>query len=1397
MKRLLTASFLCMFAVIHAADLDKNATFVRLSSMTASPKIDGVIEYGEWDLASTSFGGISNKTGLLTRRENNFRFGYDSGKMYFAMTSVMPIPPQYMTGDDKVEFIIVAPGGKKTTIVIDSEGKGEIPDGVVFANRLEPSIFNRYRNKCWTIEASVPLEVLGAKAFEDGSEWRLQMIRHWSNDKESGYWHHPEKCGGMGVFMPDSKAPVISFDGFGNNGYEASGNYQWTYRLENPTNAEIDLYSDSYMHGVSGEATLDINNPNFVGNAKVYRIFNESMKGFSTVVKPGKKEYFLRYEMALFPGSKRFLFSKIYNRKDNTLYYQRAFLWDLRAALLAARYQDKTGLPYLNAAFYPSFGNKLRVAATFNKKYPIYAAEIQTKDSAGKVLWETRRDGGGKPLEDFEDETVLKGLPLGDYTVTLTSTDAKGKKIKHIKTFSMRKFPWHDQNIGRERVIIPPFKPLKLDRKKQRISALLTGYRQGGGLWDEIIAEGENILTAPVHFFLDGKPVIPGKAKLISQEDDRIVYESKAEVGNVTFTFNLDYDYDGFCKVTVRAVPDGKVPVSDFGFHVPLKNSVVKYYNGLNKSGRRDGDAPDLTLASGEGELGMPGVICRNGMLPNYVWLGGVYKGFCWIIDSSKDCSFSFDKMNWNLRRDGDTVSFRQYFVNKPTEWSTPKEWIVGFEPTPVKPRNEKYLAMTGWMYDYEVPTGADHGDMRSDPLSDIGRLDYPLNSIQEIDSSFYDLLFASRNGETPPEEKRIAIAREYVERNKERLAKEMPLIDPKRLFRGMLDKRMWGKRYFLHYQLPTLYSHRWPEAEMYKAEWMPWDYPVDDAADEYLANQTSSHTDFLLYKMRKEVRRGYDGMNFDTFALGGGFNTVVGAGARYKKGKVPFMTNEIMYRIVPEGIHGGKLLFGWRELMKRTATMLYVEGKLPYGTPWVDLHATNGLVCPVLAFCSTTITWERGGGGNEYQRRFPLGHVIVDTIGTQAGITPQLIVKTQSSKQSPAEQVKSLIGASYAYGTLVHVDQGVHSGYDNYRKSRDIPYAFGYGRPENKTLFFYSKEPQPIKCDNSNILTTQVIRPDGKALIMVGNMSDKEEKARFDLSGLKYSGYRIKDMFSGLMMASAEIVIEKYGYALLQIEDGPSLSVEDIEKHNKRITGEVFEYNKPELMMRDSRTEDPEFVDGAFVLGGSVHFWSKEFVELEPDRTYTWTADMRKKNGKDLPGITMAAIFFDKDRKRLPTNQYVTVPETGGTLAREAAAGSVSVFVKPAFAENKYPEKGAFVVAFNARDDESDLPNVDLSPAIKEIRRSGGLLEIVLSAPLGKTVAAGTSVRLHRNYSFYRTVPEGCWYNRLADQWKTFGGRITIPNGARYMKPAIISYDGKREGFGTYEVKNLKLLVK
>ncbi|MBR2440336.1 MAG: hypothetical protein IKB25_09095 [Lentisphaeria bacterium] len=1124
-------SFAALAAVVGLFANQKlsDKTILRMAPMPKAPVIDGKISTDEWRYASTTYGGISPVSGLMTRRQNDFRFGYDANNIYLSITSEMPLAPQPLTSDDRVEFRFQAPG-KTTPVIInfDSKGKGKIPAGVKIANRFGISLMNSEQGPCWTTEVAIPLSVFGVSAVEDGKEWKFQMMRHWSSQKETGYFHNPKYGDGMATFIPDKKSVTVSFDGFGHHMYPATGNYNWTYRVESQLNTNVHVHSNCFRSGLDGAPTLDINNPDLFGKEKRIRI------GYSVLAEKGISKYFELYMMAQFPGKPRCLYSQIVANDRKTVYYQRLMFWDTSIAQRAATYKDSVGYPYLSSAFYPSYGNKLRVAATFNKKLPIGYAEINVRDSKGKVLHTFKKSAFGNPLNDFEDQTVLKNLPLGDYTVTMDTIALDGRKFSHQRTFSIRKFAWQGLNLGKDRVIIPPFKPLKHSSWKKEVHALMTGYKIGEGIWSKVYAEGENILAAPIQLFLDGKPVKAGKIKLISEEKDRVVYEMTSQTGKVNFRITQDYDYDGFCKLTVKVIPQGTVKVKSFDLRVPVKDEYVKYYMTLDANRKRALGKPDWTVQKGQGELSLASGLRYKGRIQNYFWFGDGRKGISWIIDTQK--GFTLDKNTYPYKfiREGKTVTYIQQMVNVPTEWDKPWEFEMGFSPTPVKPQAMGYRSISQNMYDYPTAKGsvaAGIMNITQWPLSYY----YPINMFPNGDDTYWKTILASR-GKQVTEAQRKKWAADYYARHKDWLLKNAPLMDHSRFKRHLLDRRAYSDDYFLIYHNPAYYSKRWAEAEMYKAEWLPWDYPVDDAHNEYIACQTPEYIDKLMWEMQTQIKYGFDGMNFDCFPLGGGFNTVSMKAFREKPGHVPIINNANMLQIASPGIRSAKNLFGWRELMKRTAHLLYVNNRLVFGVPWVEVHSTNATVPSVAAFCSTVITTECASKGGHYFDRFPDSYTLSDLVGAASGVIPRPIFSTHSTTVSVPEQIKTLISFSFAYALMNHVDQGIARGYKEYQTMRDEVFSFGYGRPENKTIAFYDREKQPVTCNAENIRTTQVIRPDGKALLMVGNLGGKV-KAKFDLSGLNYKKFKITDVFTGKVLSTPEIEVDTRGYALLKIE--------------------------------------------------------------------------------------------------------------------------------------------------------------------------------------------------------------------------------------------------------------------
>jgi hypothetical protein len=162
----------------------------------------------------------------------------------------------------------------------------------------------------------------------------------------------------------------------------------------------------------------------------------------------------------------------------------------------------------------------------------------------------------------------------------------------------------------------------------------------------------------------------------------------------------------------------------------------------------------------------------------------------------------------------------------------------------------------------------------------------------------------------------------------------------------------------------------------------------------------------------------------------------------------------------------------------------------------------------------------------------------MAETAGTQSGTIPRCIISTHKTpKHDPHYITETLVGHSFSYGLLNHTDQGLVANDKNYKLFNEYVFDFGYGRPENKTILFFSQEKQPVTCNQPGIKTSQVIRPDNKALVLIGNSLDKPVKANFDVSGLKYGKCRFTDVRSGKEIDKPELDIPKYSYGMLLIE--------------------------------------------------------------------------------------------------------------------------------------------------------------------------------------------------------------------------------------------------------------------
>ena len=186
-----------------------------------------------------------------------------------------------------------------------------------------------------------------------------------------------------------------------------------------------------------------------------------------------------------------------------------------------------------------------------------------------------------------------------------------------------------------------------------------------------------------------------------------------------------------------------------------------------------------------------------------------------------------------------------------------------------------------------------------------------------------------------------------------------------------------------------------------------------------------------------------------------------------------------------------------------------------------------------------------------------------------------------------------------------------------------------------------------------------------------------------------------------------------------------------------------------------------------------------KNFIPINPKKTYTLTCYMRSLDPKQPASGYMGLYMYDKDKKLIAYNQVRVMEGTESELLQPAIKGSTVIIIKN---NPKCIKAKNWRIAFNAKDKYADLPSYDLSPRGKTIKVAGNKLKLILRSPLEKAYEAGTKIRLHSTWGapFYWGAKG--W---MPGKWKKFTvimkGISThgttsdqFWKGTKYVKPFI-----------------------
>lgn len=150
----------------------------------------------------------------------------------------------------------------------------------------------------------------------------------------------------------------------------------------------------------------------------------------------------------------------------------------------------------------------------------------------------------------------LPNLPEGQYTVKLDLQDERGV-VTVANAFERVNLAWLGNKLGAEDIVLAPWTPVKVT-KGDAVTVEVWGrlYKFAGPLPSSIIAQGEELLAAPMAWFADagqGDASLKWSAPAVeSSSATAIVLTSTSKAGDYAVQARVKLEYDGFAWCEFR-----------------------------------------------------------------------------------------------------------------------------------------------------------------------------------------------------------------------------------------------------------------------------------------------------------------------------------------------------------------------------------------------------------------------------------------------------------------------------------------------------------------------------------------------------------------------------------------------------------------------------------------------------------------------------------------------------------------------------------------------------------------------------------------------------------------------------------------------------------------------------
>ena len=698
---------------------------LRIPKLTTPPKIDGKIEPGEWDGAACVTGFRDFSGGLIVPRDlqPTWWIAYDDQNLYLAQR--FPLYPKgcvkahvkvgdrgglsadtdAILNDDHVEIQICDLPKREQAVkqyfykIITNPYKAVVDQrtewsvgwfGFEWESKAE--IGSSLSDDAWTLEMAIPFKSLHHDGPPpDGTRWFMQLVSAGGANTSYYAWQPVGwlDWDQMPEIVFDSKAPAAQLTDLGD-----------------PMNGKLDLRLGVQESPGSQAVSATVR----VTDEKGTEVYSKT-EDASPVVPGGSSDASIRRELVfaaadLAPTDKPSTIHIDVKTADGTTLYRAALPFvktpaDIQEKVykLLASGRSGPGKPEISSCYYHSY-HKLEATCDVD------ILRVDPRIRAANSFHTSIRAADGKemvqqtgPIDSAGQGRILAdvpALPEGEYVILTEIPGEDGKPLASREDhFRVRTFPWEGNNLGKEKIVVRPFTPVKMTG--QRLDVWGRRYTFGStGFPVSIVSKGEEILAAPLRLeaTIDGRDIDlqpGGKSAWKTAGGYNGLLESRAKLGPIDVVVRADTEFDGTTKYELSFSGQKDTPVDRIDLVIPLRKMTGW------EAVRNGRDAAYGTAPTQEGVFWSAADLppCANilGTFLPYCCVSDGERALAWAADSDEGWLLDDAKSSFFLERLGDTINMRIRFCNTPSHLAHPRtiRFMLQAMPEKAMPADYRY----------------------------------------------------------------------------------------------------------------------------------------------------------------------------------------------------------------------------------------------------------------------------------------------------------------------------------------------------------------------------------------------------------------------------------------------------------------------------------------------------------------------------------------------------------------------------------------------------------------------------------------------------------------------------------------------------------------------------------